>query len=100
MHILLDLDDTVLIDGQLHPRFREFQAWVERGNHAVTVWSSHDDGEAIAQLMAFDYLHKDTPGRPDADILVDDCSAQFSTLCSVSEVYDSLDDFLDAVSKR
>jgi len=98
MRILLDLDDTVLISGQLHPRFAEFKSWVERGRHAVTVWSSHDDGNAIATLMGFDYLHKDTPGKPEADVLVDDCGVQFSTLCLVSEVYDSLDAFLDGVS--
>jgi hypothetical protein len=96
--ILLDLDDTVLLNGGLHPRFPEFRAWVERGGHAVTVWSSRDDGGAIASLMGFGHLHKDAPGRPEADILIDDCGEQFSALCSVAEVYDSLGGFLDAVS--
>lgn len=102
MHILLDLDGTVIIAnplpgtdrGKLHPRFLEFKEWVEHGGHNITVWSSHYDGRAIADLMGFDYKHKDTPGNPEADVLIDDCGDQFGDLCSVDKVYLSLDHFL------
>jgi len=94
MRILLDLDDTVLINGQLHERFIEFKEWVRRGAHNVTVWSSHEDGAAIASLMGFYYLHKDASKIPEADVLIDDRGRQFDALCVVVRIYDSLDSFL------
>lgn len=103
MYILLDLDGTVLMEGmcnkivhgKLHPRFSEFKEWVERGKHNVTVWSSHNDGKAIAELMGFDYIHKSVPGKPEADILIDDYANMLFDLCFVGETFESLDQFLD-----
>lgn len=94
MRILLDLDGIVLINGQLHPRFYEFQSLVKRDKHGVTIWSSHDDGKAIASLMGFNHLHKDSSDKPVADVLIDDYCEDFSRLCVVSITYNSLDDFL------
>lgn len=90
MKILLDLDDTVIISGRLHPRFCDFMRWIEDRKqqgllppHEVVVWSSHEDGEAIAELMGFSYLSKDSEEKPDADVLIDDSCDQFIDLCSV-----------------
>jgi len=100
MRILLDLDGTVLTGGQLHPRFYEFQALVRRNGHAVIVWSSHCDGRAIASLMGFNYLHKDSSNHPIADVLIDDSCVVFSKLCVVKVAYNFLDDFLKEEGKE
>lgn len=97
MEILLDLDDTVIINGQLHPRFFDFQSFVEKNNHYVRVWSSHEDGEAVAQLMGFDYISKDDEQKPEADVLIDDSCDQFESLCFVDILCNSLEGFLTMV---
>ncbi len=97
MVILLDLDDTVFINGKIHPRFDDFLDWVTYGGHEVIVWSSHDDGSAIASLMKFGFLNKDDKKKPSADILIDDSCQQFEKLCSVDISCSTLDSFLNLV---
>ena len=98
MQLILDLDDTVIVGGGLHPRFDEFRAWVRRSGHSVLVWSSHSDGGAFASLMGYDFLSKDAPSSPSGDVLIDDSAEQFKGLCDVKEVYASLESFLQSVS--
>lgn len=97
MIVLLDLDDTVLLNGKLHPRFDDFRNWVMDGDHEVVVWSSHDDGEAIAELMSFSYLSKNDKIMPNADVLIDDSCHEFEKLCSVDISCSTLDSFLKLV---
>lgn len=105
MKILLDLDDTVILNGKLHPRFNDFIEWLEDRkqegllpNHEVVVWSSHEDGEAIAELMGFSYLSKDSKEKPDADVLIDDSCDQFVDLCSVDVKFSTFASFLVMVN--
>jgi hypothetical protein len=102
MHILLDLDQTVFIGGKLHPEFEWFRLFVKANNHNVTVWSSHDDGEAITQLMGYKYLHKNNPMKPTADVLIDDCAHEFHIghLCSVKKAFKSLDEFAQFIHEQ
>lgn len=98
--ILLDIDDTVFIARKLHPRFSEFKRLAKLNGDSITVWSSNEDGEAIAALMGFNFLSKNKPQTPKADILIDDHGEQFSKLCCVVDIYTSLDDFLNENSSR
>lgn len=100
MVILLDLDDTVFIHGKIHPRFGDFLAWVGEGDHEVIVWSSHEDGSAIASLMKFGYLSKEHRTKPEADVLIDDCCQEFSRLCSANVLCSTLDNFMKSVQNN
>jgi len=98
--ILLDIDDTVFVRGVrglvgLHPRFFAFQKWARETNTKVTVWSSHEDGCAISELMGFDFVSKDDLSIPEADVLIDDQSSVFLRFCDVDKKYDSLDEFIE-----
>jgi len=97
MRILLDLDDTVIIRGNLHPQFARFQDWAKKGGHHVIVWSCHDDGQVIAQLMGFDYRDKESHVKPIADVLIDDHCQEFEKLCTVNSTCSTLDGFLKLV---
>ena len=100
MKVLLDIDDTIFINGKIHPRFDDFLDWVMDDEHEVTIWSSHDDGSAIASILKFGYLSKDDKKKPEADILIDDSCREFEKLCSVDISCSNLDGFFPKPSRK
>jgi 2-hydroxy-3-keto-5-methylthiopentenyl-1-phosphate phosphatase len=95
MRILLDLDDTVIINNKLHSRFFDFQKWVKDNNHEVIIWSSRDDGSVLAALMGFSgFISKDSGERPTADYLIDDEAEHFCKYCNVPYYSKSISNFM------
>jgi len=91
MKILLDIDDT-LIDHKenLHPRYREVL-----DNHDVTLYSQSKDIKKWAKKLNVDYIEKDAPGTPEADILIDD-DYRYKRICIVKHHFSSIDSFLNS----
>jgi len=96
MKILLDIDDTVFIRGDLHPSWSDFVELVKREDYRVVVWSSNEDGLAIAKLMGFDFVSKNEyDSHPLAKVLIDDCCDLNKQCCRVEETFESLDSFME-----
>lgn len=69
------------------------------GKHSVVVSSGHENGPAIASLTGFDFIAKDAAESPVGDVLIDDDAEQFRRFCAVTEVYTSLETFLESKSR-
>lgn len=99
--ILLDLDNTVLIyskrNGEMtiHPKLDHLL-----DNYKVILYSGRDDIKEFEEKWNVRYVWKGDDTIPSADFLIDDMFDKWLPMVDVKYGYNSINKFLEAISKR